>query len=241
MKTFLEYVIYRENSLDNKPIVFAGNEGVIIPSEHDGNIKTPNPQELERIKPLAKYGFWYEGVGENKQGGSVEANWLKNLLGQDVTNKGSYDKKIQAYQGLNGAVTVFSSLHANQQNFMSLLKNPNLKTSADVLLYVLTKGISMETPISEQEAQQFLAICEKDGLNLHNTPAQDFIGKAKEAEDLMWGGGNPDGSSNTTALGKFAYQVESNRRKLIHNLAKQGGIFFLGADHLPAMAQELGT
>ena len=55
-------------------------------------------------------------------------------------------------------------------------------------------------------------------------------------------GGNPDGSSSNTGLGKLAYQVESKRRKEIYDLAKQkGGIFFLGSDHLPAMAIEIGA
>jgi hypothetical protein len=242
MKTFLEYLTIRENSsIANKPIIFAGNQGVIIPSEHGGNIKTPNPQELQKIKQIAQKGFWYEGVGEGKQAGAVESAWLKNL-GINAKNNGSYDKKINAYKGLGGAATVFSSLHDNLGNFNPLLRNTNLKTAADILMYVLTNGISMEQPISQQEAQQFLDICEQDGLNLKTTAAQDFLEKAKEAEGKMWGGGNPDGSSSNTALGDFAYQVEKARRKEIYDLAKQqGGIFFLGSDHLPAMAQEIGA
>lgn len=242
MKTFLEYLNMRENSsIANKPIIFAGNQGVIIPSEHGGNIKTPNPQELQKIKQIAQKGFWYEGVGENKQGGTHEKAWLKNL-GIEARNNGSYDKLISAYKGLGGAVTIFSSLHNNIENFNPLLQNTNLKTAADILVYALTNGISMEQPISQQEAQQFLDICEQDELKLKNTPAKDFPIKAKEAEAKMWGGGNPDGSSSETALGDFAYQVESKRRKEIYDLAKQnGGIFFLGSDHLPAMAQEIGA
>lgn len=242
MKTFLEYLTIRENnSLNDKPIIFAGNQGVIIPSEHGGNIKTPNQQELEKIKQIAQKGFWYEGVGENKQGGTHESNWLKNL-GINSNNNGSYDKAINAYKGLGGAVTIFSSLHNNIKNFNPLLQNPNLKTAADILVYALTNGISMEQPISQQEAQQFLEICEKDGLYLKNTTAKDFPTKAKEAESKMWGGGNPDGSSSNTELGKLAYQVESNRRREIYDMAKQkGGIFFLGSDHLPAMAKEIGA
>jgi hypothetical protein len=242
MKTFLEYITIRENSsINNKPIIFASNQGVIIPSEHGGNIKTPNPQELQKIKQIAQNGFWYEGVGENNQGGAHEAAWLKNLE-INAKNNGSYDKLISAYKGLGGAVTIFSSLHANIENFNPLLQNPNLKTAADILLYALTNGISMEQPISQQEAQHFLDICEKDGLNLKNIPAKEFPTKAKKAEALMWGGGNPDGSSSNTGLGKLAYQVESKRRKEIYDLAKQkGGIFFLGSDHLPAMAIEIGA
>jgi hypothetical protein len=248
MKSFSEYVKHKmlmENSLQNKPIIFAGNKGVIIPSEHGGNIKLPeNQQQLQMIKSIAEnYGFYFEGVGEGKAGGQLESTWLKDNLGvNNPKNNGSYDKLITAYQGLPGAATIFSSLHANLSNFQQLLNDPNLKTCADVLLYVLTHGISMEQPISQQDAQKFLQICEADNLNLTQTPASQFLNKALEAENLMWGGNNPDGSRNDTNLGRFAHNVEKERRKQIHNLANtKGGIFFLGSDHLPAMAQEIGN
>ena len=239
--SFIKWIVLRENNLSDKPIIMAGNKAIILPSEHGGTIKQPDDNEKQKIEEIAKqHGYWYEGVGENKASGQYEGNWLNNLLGFTPKNNGSYDQHITAYHGIGGAATVFSSLQANLPNFKPLLNNPEFKSCADVLLHVLTNGISMEKPISMQDAQKFIITCENDGLNLSKTPSSQFLNKAKEAEDLMWGGSNSDGSRSDTNLGIFAHQVEKERRKQIYNMAKNiGGVFFLGSDHLPAMAQEI--
>ena len=247
MKLLLEnWREFLKENLSDKPIVFtASGKGVFLPSDHPkheegkiakGIIKIPNEEEKAKILPILKnHGFWYEGTGEGGAGGTVESNWIKDTLGfKGPKSHGSFDGKVGEYVGMEWGIVVTS-----QPQKLIALGSDTKTSSYDIFYRALVKGI-VGNPMSESEAEKFIELLKSDGLDLKKmTNIKKAISKF---EELAFGGNKTaDGINKDTYLGKFIQGIQKKRRANIYSLADgEGGVFFLGSDHLAAMKKEMG-
>lgn len=227
------------------PILFAGDMSAVLPSNHNEAIKMPDGKTKEKLIPIAQKGVWFEGVGEHKQGGNHEASWVKNNLGVQPKSVRSFDQDngtgktiySQCGGGIAPAVILFSNVDVNKSTLINIVNNTQGETVRDAIKYGLSQDSTGEGIVPESKIDEFLKICEQDGLDL-NLPKYQLIEVAKNGESKMWAG---HGANMNTALGKLADYVEKERRSIIVKMMKTpstSGIYFLGSGHLPDMQKE---
>lgn len=234
MKTFFEWL--RESSVQEKPILFVGNQSAILPSDHEAGIKVPSQPILEKLKPMA-HSVYYEGTGEGGgQQGGFESNWVIKNLGVKPNHVESYDQKWKMYSncagGLGPSILLFSNLNVNtpvNQNFIGG------NTVEVVIRQSLIKG-GPEGAVPSNKVDEFIKICRAELGDKLDLDAKNYPMVAKEAESKMWPGGDFPGKG---PLGQLADRIEKERRSMIVKAAQQApGLYFLGSGHLTSMKQE---
>jgi hypothetical protein len=234
MKSFMEW-LKEQSTPQQKPILFVGNNSAIIPSDHEMGIKVPDPQTIEKLKPMA-HSVYYEGTGEKGQGGGFESSWVQKNLGVSPKAQ-SYDQIGKMYQrcagGLGPAVVLYSNLNVNE----IVGKNFSGGTVRDAIISAIAKGGPEGNVTDPAKAKEFVDICEKEiGKEQLDSPSSNYVAVAKAIEKAMWPGGDDPGNG---PIGRLADQVEKERRAMIVNMASQNsGLYFLGSGHLPSMKKE---
>lgn len=233
--------------IENVGYAYVGDKGVLIPSIHDGGYITPPDSENTRqhVKQiLEKYGYWYEGKGENIGedsgfGKGSELKYCKEELGvENPTNNGSYDDHvimIGHWAGVPALTSIKDKWHGSVP-IDAIGKNS--QTMGDAIFNILAqghgtfanKGVNIKLP--ESDIQKIFAVIQKDFPNWQNQP----LGGQKETEvyeflrkieDHMF-----EVPPETTALSILGWEAEHDREKQIVKLAMaNGGLFFLGKDH----------
>lgn len=240
-----QYYHILESNIQGFPILFAGNMSAVLPSEHNSAIKTPDENTKQKLIPIAQKGLWFEGVGEHKQKGTHETNWVIKNLGVQPPFAKSFDQDNETGQtiysqcggGIAPAVILFSNVKVNKKTLINMIKKTKGKTVRDAIKYGLSQNSTGEGIVPQDKIDEFLKICELDGLNL-NLYKDQLIEVAKKGESLMWAG---HGANMSTNLGKLADSVEKERRTFIVNMMKNpntSGIYFLGSGHLFDMQKE---
>ena len=236
IKTFYKW-LNEQSSVQQKPILFVGNNSAIIPSDHEMGIKVPDSQTIQKLKPMAN-SVYYEGTGERGQGGRFESSWVQKNLGISPKNVNSYDKIGEMYKNvhLGPAVVLYSNLNVNEifgQNFSG-------GTVRDAIISALAKGGPEGSVTDPAKVREFIDICEKEvGKEQLDLPSSNYTAVAKAIEKAMW----PLGSDfpGNGPLGRLADQVEKERRSMIVNMASiNPGLYFLGSGHLDSMKAEHG-
>jgi hypothetical protein len=233
MKNFLEWL----ESVEQKPILFVGNNSAIIPSDHEAGIKVPDQQNLQRLKPMA-HSVYYEGIGEKGQGGGFESDWVVKNLGVKPNHVESYDQKWKMYsncaEGLGPSILLFSNLNVNTPVDQNSVGGNNVEA---VIRQALVRG-GPEGSVPSNKVDEFIKICRAELGNKLDLDSKYYPMVAKEAESKMWPGGDSPGNG---PLGQLADRIEKERRSMIVNAAKQNpGLYFLGSGHLISMQQEHG-
>jgi len=227
---------------------YVGN-AVIIPSAHGaeaGSTKiTPPPDDMAKqyAKNICeKYGYWYEGIGEERGGGNgPEKTYCENVLGvANPKNNGSYDDRV-TMTGFYAGVPTFSSVAANWPKNSPKIDFKNSNTIGDALRSALANGAGtfaragVNIKLSEPEIKQIFDVVrqvfpqfEQQKFRIKNKAAE-FKQWLLQAEDYMW-------EQKGNALSKLGDAAETERKIQIINFAKaNGGILFLGAGHFPRL------
>ena len=246
---------------------YAG-KGILIPSEHGSEagstrIEPPIDQTArEYAKSICeKYGYWYEGKGEEgNKGNGPEMNYCISLGVKNPKNNGSYDDFVTMTGYFNGVPT-FSSVEANWEDNSPKIDFQNSRTIADALRSALANGAgtfarnNVNMKLNESEIEQIFAVVRQDFPEFEKqefktqNKAEEFKLWMLQAENAMW-------ETKGTALSKIGDAAEKEREIQIVNIVKtKGGLFFLGKDHFPrlvgvswstpqqigAMTQQTGT
>ena len=235
--------------IESAGFAYVGSKGVLIPSNHEGGIITPPDSEntKEYVKQiLEKYGYWYEGIGENigqtpGSGKGPELTYCKNLGVPNPKNNGSYDNFV-TMNGHWAGVPALTSIDAKW--FGSVPINAigsNSQTMGDAIHNILAQGHGtfahedQNIKISEPDIQKIFAAIggtKAIGKNWKNQP----LGEKREKEVYEFLRkveynifGVPE---DTTTLSTLGWDSEHDRERQIVEFAnKKGGLFFLGEDH----------
>lgn len=234
MKSFIKWL----ESVEQKPILFVGNNSAIIPSDHEAGIKVPDQQNLQRLKPMA-HSVYYEGTGEDggKQG-AFESDWVTTNLGVKPNHVESYDQKWKMYsncaEGLGPSILLFSNLNVNTPVDPNSVEGNNVEA---VIRQALVK-VGPEGSVPPNKVDEFIEICRAELGNKLDLDSKNYTMVAQEAESKMWPGGDLPGNG---PLGQLADRIEKERRSMIVKAAQQApGLYFLGSGHLISMQKEHG-
>ena len=236
--------------IENVGYAYVGDKGVLIPSIHDGGSITPPDSENTRqhVKQiLEKYGYWYEGKGENigKASGfgkGSELKYCKEELGvENPTNNGSYDDHvimIGHWAGVPALTSIKDKWHGSVP-IDAIGKNS--QTMGDAIRNILAQGHGtfanrgVNIKISEPDIQKIFAAIggtKAIGENWQNQP----LGGKKETEVYEFLRKIEDNifevAEGSTALSTLGWEAEHDREQQIVQIAMaKGGLFFLGKDH----------
>ena len=243
---FKEWLYLFEQAINGFAYV---NDAIIIPSEHGakaGSTKiTPPPNEMTKQyakKICEKYGYWYEGIGEERgQGNGPEKIYCVNVLGvTNPKNNGSYDDNI-TMNGYYAGVPTFSSVKANWTQNSPKIDFKNSNTIGDALRNALANGAGtfarkgVNIKLGEPDIKQIFAVV-REVFPKFQTQKFQTENKAAEfyrwlltAEKFMW-------EKKGNALSKLGDAAEKEREIQIVNFAKtNNGLLFLGAGHFPRL------
>ena len=243
--------------IENAGFAYVGNKGVLIPSIHDGGFITPPDSENTKqyVKQiLEKYGYWYEGKGENIGqtsgfGNGSELKYCKDLGVPNPKNNGSYDDSVTMkghWAGIPALTSIQDKWHGSVPTNAI---GSNSQTMGDAIRNILAQGhgtfakgdVNIKLPESDIQ-KIFAAIGDTKaiGENWKNqtlgekreTEVYEFL---RKVEDNIFE--VPEG---TTALSKLGWDSEHDRERQIVKFAMQkGGLFFLGKDHF--QGEVIGT
>ena len=244
--------------IENVGFAYVGNKGVLIPSNHEGGIITlPDSENTkEYVKQiLEKYGYWYEGIGENigqtpGSGNGPELTYCKNLGVPNPKNNGSYDDSVTMnghWAGVPALTSIDAKWFGGSVSIDAI--GVNSKTMGDAIHNILAKGHGtfakedQNIKISEPDIQKIFAAIggtEAIGENWHKQllgekrerEVYDFLKKVEHNTFEV-----PEG---TTTLSDLGWDSEHDRERQIVKFAMQkGGLFFLGEDHF--QGEVIGT
>jgi hypothetical protein len=232
--------------IENVGYAYVGNKGVLIPSTHDGGSITPPDSENteQHVKQiLEKYGYWYEGKGENigKDSGfgkGSELKYCKDLGVPNPKNNGSYDDYV-TMEGHWAGVPALTSIQDKWHGSVSIdAIGENSQTMGDAIRNILAqghgtfanKGVNIKLP--ESDIQKIFAVIQQDFPNWQNQP----LGGKKETEVYEFLRKIEDNifevAEGSTALSTLGWEAEHDREQQIVQIAMaKGGLFFLGKDH----------
>jgi len=245
MLNFKEWLYLIEQA--GNGFAYVGN-AIIIPSAHGdkpGTTKIAPPSDniaKEYAKNICeKYGYRYEGIGEEGQfGNGPEKSYLEKVLGvQNPKNNGSYDDDV-TMPGFHAGVPVFSSVKANWDTNSPKIDFQNSNTIGDALRSALANGAGtfankgVNKKLSDAEIKQIFDVVREvfpdfEQQEFKGDKAAEFKQWLLQAENKMW----EEKGNTLSVLGDAA---EKNREDQIVPFAKKnGGLLFLGADHFPRL------
>jgi len=245
-ESFIEWLLLKEQA--GSGFAYVGN-AIIIPSAHgdksSGTTKIAPPSDniaKEYAKNICeKYGYWYEGTGEEDQSGDgPEKSYCEKVLGvQNPKNNGSYDDNVEM-PGFHAGVPVFSSVKANWKTNSPKIDFQNSNTIGDALRSALANGAGtfanhgVNKKLSDSEIEEIFAVVEQVFPGFRNQQftkdkAAEFYEWLLQAENKMW-------EEKGNALSNLGDVAEKNREDQIVPFAQtKGGLLFLGADHFPRL------
>ena len=224
--------------IENAGFAYVG-EGILIPSIHTGGITPPDSENTKQYvkQILEKYGYWYEGKGEqSQQGNGPELKYCKDLGVPNPKNNGSYDDSV-TMNGHWAGVPAFSSIEAKWNGSVPIhVIGADSKTMGDAIRNILAQGHGtfakgdQNIKISKPDIEKIFAVIGEDFEDWQNQE----LGEKKETEVYNWllGVETKMWDIKGTALSKLGWDSEHDREKQIVKIAMgKKGLFFLGASH----------